>query len=220
MSLSRLINTSPTPALPDETEVLDLESEQAGAIIEALGSDMARRTLSTLYEEPLPASSLAERLDTSIQNVRYHLENLQEAELIKVADVQYSDAGREMKIYAPTSNAVLLLSTKSTKARIRELLSTLLATTLLLGIVAIGLRQLIVWRYGTDPELERGAYQFGADGDEEAELDTISPTAALREGEPLRELPLVLDPAIVFVLGGLLAICLVFGLSWWVHRSP
>ena len=211
MSLSRLINTSPKPSLPERTEVLDLESDEAGMMIEALGSEMARRMLSELYTEPLAASSLADRLDTSIQNVRYHLENLQEAELVTVADIRYSDAGREMKLYAPTSNAVLLLSTKSTKGRIRELLSSILAIGILLGVVALTLRQYLATRYDTELELVRTSL----DGTERSVLED---GVAFSRTEPYHDLPFYLDPAIVFFLGGLTALGVFVGYRWLRDR--
>ena len=212
MSLSRLINTSPKPSLPERTEVLDLESDEAGMMIEALGSEMARKMLSELYSEPLVASSLADRLDTSIQNVRYHLENLQEAELVTVADIRYSDAGREMKLYAPTSNAVLLLSTKSTKGRIRDLLSSLLAIGFLLGVVALTIRQYIATRYDTELEL----VQTSLDRADGSFLET---DVTFRRTEPYHDLPFYLDPAIVFFLGGLTALCLFVGYRWLMNRQ-
>jgi len=55
-----------------------------------------------LYEEPQTASDIAKSLDMSVQNAKYHLDKLEEAGLIEIIDIWYSDRGREMNVYAPT----------------------------------------------------------------------------------------------------------------------
>jgi DNA-binding Lrp family transcriptional regulator len=58
--------------------------------------------------EPLSAQDVAEELDMSIQNAMYHLENLEEAGLITVLDTHYSERGREIEIYGPLEQPLLL----------------------------------------------------------------------------------------------------------------
>mgnify|MGYP000400992427 FL=1 len=91
---------------PVETDA-DAESvslEDAGAVIDALASRTARSILATLYEEPRPASEIASAVDTSTQNVNYHLRKLREADLVEVVDTWYSSKGAEMDVYAPSAD--------------------------------------------------------------------------------------------------------------------
>jgi predicted transcriptional regulator len=78
--------------------------EDAGAVIDALASGTARSILATLYEQPRPASEIATAVDTSTQNVNYHLRKLNEADLVEVVDTWYSSKGAEMDVYAPTAD--------------------------------------------------------------------------------------------------------------------
>jgi len=78
--------------------------EDAGAVIDALASRTARSILATLYEEPQPASDIATAVDTSTQNVNYHLRKLREADLVEVVDTWYSSKGAEMDVYAPSAD--------------------------------------------------------------------------------------------------------------------
>jgi len=78
--------------------------EDAGAVIDALASGTARSILATLYEQPRPASEIATAVDTSTQNVNYHLRKLSEADLVEVVDTWYSSKGAEMDVYAPTAD--------------------------------------------------------------------------------------------------------------------
>jgi len=82
-------------------------------ILDALSSDTARKVLTALHEEPAPASDLAERVDTSLQNVNHHLAQLQSAGLIDNVDTWYSTKGREMDVYAPTNQPLVMVAGES-----------------------------------------------------------------------------------------------------------
>jgi len=80
----------------------------AEAVVEALRSETARSVLCALYEEPTVASTLADRVETSAQNVHYHLGRLRTAGLVEVAGTWYSEKGVEMDVYAPTGDPLVL----------------------------------------------------------------------------------------------------------------
>ncbi|MFT4930788.1 MAG: putative transcriptional regulator [Natronomonas sp.] len=82
-------------------------------ILDALSSDTARKVLAALHEEPAPASDLAERVETSLQNVNHHLAQLQSAGLIDNVDTWYSTKGREMDVYAPTNQPLVMVAGES-----------------------------------------------------------------------------------------------------------
>ncbi|MDQ2053424.1 MULTISPECIES: winged helix-turn-helix domain-containing protein [Halobellus] len=106
--------------LPSETEtrppdgddgtlrVLPLDDDDAAQLINCLASDTARSTLAALQENPATASELADDVETSLQNVRHHLDNLRDAELVRVVDTRYSVKGREMKVYAPARDSLVV----------------------------------------------------------------------------------------------------------------
>lgn len=96
-----------TELLPDRSpcegdvdpEVVDVD--QAGDILDVLSSETARSVLLALYQSAAPVSGLAETVDTSLQNVKYHIERLERAGLVEVVDTRYSSKGNEMDVYAP-----------------------------------------------------------------------------------------------------------------------
>lgn len=112
---------------PAETEgqprVVDLEGEDADAVFSALSSTTARRIYARLDDEPGTPSDVADAIDSSIQNVRYHLENLEDAGLVEVVDTWYSSRGNEMSVYATTDGPLIVTSDESTATRLREALS-------------------------------------------------------------------------------------------------
>jgi DNA-binding transcriptional ArsR family regulator len=82
--------------------------QEAHDIINALSSDIGRQILNVLHDDAMPPSAIADAIDTSIQNVSYHLERLQAADLVSVTDTWYSSRGREMDVYALTADPITL----------------------------------------------------------------------------------------------------------------
>jgi DNA-binding transcriptional ArsR family regulator len=133
-----------TPVEREEGEhrVLGIEEDAADDVFAALSSETARTILSALYEEPRAASDLAEVADTSLQNVRYHLEKLRGADLVEVVDTWYSSRGTEMKVYAPADASVVMFAgDENTGLSLREALGRLVG-----GVGVLGLASLLVER--------------------------------------------------------------------------
>ncbi|MFB6218883.1 MAG: ArsR/SmtB family transcription factor, partial [Halobacteriaceae archaeon] len=109
--MSRLLPfRTPVERESDEPRVLGIDDDAADEVFDALASRTAREILGALYEEPRTASDLAEGVDTSLQNVRYHLDSLTDAGLVEVADTWYSSRGTEMKVYAPADSSVVVFA--------------------------------------------------------------------------------------------------------------
>lgn len=107
--MSRKAGLLPAQSEPDhdpDPAIVSL-SESAG-LLDALGSRTARAILTTLSEEPMAVSDVAEAVDTSLQNAAYHVNNLQNAGLIEVVDTWYSTKGAEMAVYAATYEPLVI----------------------------------------------------------------------------------------------------------------
>lgn len=76
--------------------------------LQTLSSETAQRILKTLSEEPGTVSDIAETVETSLQNVQYHLTRLSEAGLVEAVDTWYSEKGREMTVYALTAEELVI----------------------------------------------------------------------------------------------------------------
>lgn len=91
-----------------EQEPTVVSLDDADAMIEALASETRRRIVAALGEEPMPPSGVAEAVDTSLQNVVYHLDTLTDVGLVEVVETGYSARGAEMDLYAPTAAPVVI----------------------------------------------------------------------------------------------------------------
>ena len=90
--------------------VIGVDSEDADEVLSALSSETARMLLAAVHDDPAPPSELAERVDTSLQNVQYHLENLEDAGAVEVVDTAYSAKGREMDVYAAADQPLVIFA--------------------------------------------------------------------------------------------------------------
>ena len=197
---------------PEDARVLDIDGEAADRAFEVLSSATARRILTAIYEQPRTPPEVRDEVGTSLQNVHYHLDRLEDADLIEPAGVGYSEKGSEMTIYAPRSEAVVLFAGReSDRSRLGRLLGRVLGLYVLLAVaVAI---------VGSARELLSAG---GADGGTEVSFTAESATAAgdaattgaSGAGVGADVGALLADPLVVFFLGGLVTIV---GLAayWW-----
>ncbi|MDT3437594.1 helix-turn-helix domain-containing protein [Haloarcula sp. 1CSR25-25] len=120
-----------------DIQVLGVDENETANVFEALSSETARRILTAIYDDPAPPSELAARLDLSLQNVSYHLDNLEDAGVVRVADTRYSEKGKEMNVYAPADEPVVVfVGTTERKTGFLDLLKRLVGATGLLFLVS------------------------------------------------------------------------------------
>lgn len=92
----------------EDPRLLCLDDEYTEEVLKQLSSETSQAVFRAVNQEPLSAQDVARELDMSIQNAMYHLENLEETGLITVLDTHYSERGREIEIYGPTDQPLLL----------------------------------------------------------------------------------------------------------------
>jgi DNA-binding transcriptional ArsR family regulator len=128
----------PDPDYQNVAETLELTGEEADQVFDALSSPTSRSVLRALYDDPLPPADLAEELDTSVQNIHYHLQKLEGANLVEAIETAYSSRGVEMDIYAPTNEALVLLTGRPSRTeQIRSILQRFLGGVAILTIVSL-----------------------------------------------------------------------------------
>lgn len=180
---------------PEGAHVIAVDEAPAGEVINALSSQTARDILVRVYDEPCTPSDLAEATGTSLQNIRYHLDNLLEVDLVEVADTWYSQTGNEMQVYAPTMAALVLFAgVDTTTSDLRSLLKQVLGAVGVLGIVSV----LVQWL----AQILRSAPDNVAGGGTGAVGPSFLDTA---------------PPGVLVFAGGLLLLAVFVG--WWAYRA-
>jgi DNA-binding transcriptional ArsR family regulator len=202
--------------LGDEREprLVELDDDVADRVFEALSSRTARVILSALHREPRAASDLVDVTDTSLQNVQYHLENLAGADLIEVVDTWYSERGREMRVYAPTDEALVVFAGEEA-GTLRRLLERVLGGIALLAAASIAVFAAVgEWVARQQPAATPSVSADGAEN---------GGGYAVEAAETGAQTVLGLDPALLagltFFAGGLLILALTNGYWWWLERD-
>jgi DNA-binding transcriptional ArsR family regulator len=108
--MSRLLPTGTDAAVDRDGDpsVLCIDDDATREVFAALSSETAHDLFRLLNEDPATPATLADRLDLSVQNVHYHLENLQDADLVEVVDTCYSEKGREMDVFVVSRDPTLV----------------------------------------------------------------------------------------------------------------
>ncbi|SDF35863.1 ArsR/SmtB family transcription factor [Halorientalis regularis] len=138
-----LLPSEPDTSAAEEAEprVIGVDSEDADDVLSALTSETARSVLSELHDDPAPPAALADRVDTSLQNVQYHLNKLEDAGAIEVIDTIYSEKGREMNVYAPADRPLVIMAGgDDDKSTLRSALSRFLGSLGILGIASLAIQ--------------------------------------------------------------------------------
>jgi DNA-binding transcriptional ArsR family regulator len=108
--MSHVLQRDTTIERPEpRSRVVELNDGRSEEVFSTLSSKIARSMLAELNRDPATQSDLADRVGTSIQNARYHLDNLVDAGLAEVVDQWYSEKGRQMDVYAATGNPLVLI---------------------------------------------------------------------------------------------------------------
>jgi DNA-binding transcriptional ArsR family regulator len=121
----------------EKPEVVELESERSEVVLDALSSKTTREVFLEIYEEESSISEISERTNNSIQNVKYHIEKLEESNLIEVARVKHTENGNQMKLYCPKTEAVVLVASQKNKEEtLRSALKRMGGVTIFAGVLA------------------------------------------------------------------------------------
>ncbi|MHC3437767.1 ArsR/SmtB family transcription factor [Natrialbaceae archaeon A-gly3] len=174
---------SETETAEGQPRVVDLEGEDADAVFSALSSATAREIYSRLSDEPGTPSDVAEAIDSSIQNVRYHLENLEDAGLVEVVDTWYSSRGNEMSVYATTDGPLIVTSDESRASRLKDALSRFLG-----GIAALAGGSLLVQHAAGEYFSPAGDVEYVRTDDGDGVVDDDD-TGTVTDDEPAEEEP-------------------------------
>ncbi|MFB6102581.1 MAG: ArsR/SmtB family transcription factor [Haloplanus sp.] len=183
--------TEVRPEGEGELRVLSLTDDDAERLIGSISSETARSILTALEEQPATASELADTVSTSLQNVRHHLGNLEEAGLVEVADTRYSVKGREMNVYAPTQDSlVVCMGSDADKERLLDSLDRFV------GVLAV----LAVGAFAVQRAFGAGVVDLGGPGT----VPRVGDSVGSATGPLLGLVP----PGLAFLAGGLLVVAL------------
>lgn len=202
--MSRLLPSQSDHEVDASPRVVGLDDDDADDLLSALSSTTARRILAELHDEPTNPAELAASVDTSLQNVQYHVERLESAGAIEVVDTVYSEKGREMDLYAPADRPLVVVAADEEEtAGVSDVLARLLGGVAVAGIAGLVAQSLV-------DDVPFVARTGGGDAGEVGTMDAAAEATATATatGPP---------PGLLVFLGGVAV--LVAWLAVWAIRT-
>ncbi len=83
-------------------------NEDSKKITQTLSNEKSLKILDLLSEEPMSATDISKKLGLSITTIKYNIDSLLEADLIKVHRIKWSAKGREVKLYEPVQKLIIV----------------------------------------------------------------------------------------------------------------
>ena len=180
---------TPVDHTPRQQTNVVVAGEQQTDVIQAVSSDTAQQILSTLDDDPATASDIAAAIDTSVQNVRHHVSKLVDAGLVESVDTRYSVKGREMTVYGPADDRVVVaVGGESERSSLLDSLRGLLGAVAVLA----GASVLVQSVFGAEVATLSGPETVPRIG------DAVGATGGATLG--------ALSPGVAFLAGGLLVL--------------
>lgn len=119
----------------EQVIILEPGEERAQHIARALSSRTAGKILDILADGEKPLSFIADQLNISLPQVKYHVDNLLDAGIIEVTREIYSVKGRRVKIYG-LKHQILVVAPRMVNLKALLLKYSLVAGLFLLVAVA------------------------------------------------------------------------------------
>ncbi|MDO8056507.1 MAG: winged helix-turn-helix domain-containing protein [Candidatus Hermodarchaeota archaeon] len=108
-----------TSSINDDVLVIPLASEERKKIAKALSNETTVTILQELAQQPRSATELAEYLTLPLTTVKYSIDALMDAKLIRIASVSLSPKRREVKIYTAVQRAIVFAPEKTSPTAVR-----------------------------------------------------------------------------------------------------
>jgi len=200
--MERLLPSRVDPRPRDDPKVYGLEEEQTQDALSALSAETAREILTKLYDEPAAPAELQKDVGTSLQNVHYHLDNLESADLIRQVGTRYSEKGNEMAVFAPASDAVVFMAgDNDSRSRLQRALARVVGGVGVLAAASLAFGAAVQRWLAPEPS---------STGSE--------PVIQTEQTDTAAEVVNAIDPALAFFLGGAFVLAVVG--SWMAiqHR--
>lgn len=187
-----------------EPRVVALDEEPGDEIVSVLSSDTTRRVYTLVEQRARTPIAIADELELSIQNVHYHLEKIQDVGLVEPTGIEYSEKGREMKVYEPAHDELVICSDTETKDRLDRLLKRLVDGTMA-AVVLAALSHLVLTRI------------MGIGPDRSDSVASSVPDSGAAAPETTTSVPWWEFPSI-WILVGILFVTVVYS-TWRYHQE-
>ncbi|MBI5146808.1 MAG: winged helix-turn-helix transcriptional regulator [Thaumarchaeota archaeon] len=93
----------------DKIEILSTDDQRIKTVGELLSSDSSRTILKLLFNDHMTANQIAQKTETSLPLVMYHLKKMQDAGIVTISSTGKNTKSHDMKYYTVDKFAIVIL---------------------------------------------------------------------------------------------------------------
>lgn len=93
----------------EKIEILSTDDQKIKAVGELLSSDSSRAILKLLFNDHMTANQIAQKTETSLPLVMYHLKKMQDAGIVTISSTGKNSKSHDMKYYTIDKFAIVIL---------------------------------------------------------------------------------------------------------------
>ena len=93
----------------DKIEILSTDDQRIKVVGELLSSDSSRAILKLLFNDQMTANQIAQKTETSLPLVLYHLKKMQDTGIVKISATGKNTKSHDMKYYTIDKFAIVIL---------------------------------------------------------------------------------------------------------------
>lgn len=99
----------------EKIKILSTDDEKIKSFGEIFTNDTSREILQLLFNEELSANQIAQRINVSLQLVKYHINKLQDLGVVKISKIEKNSKSKDMKIYSAIKFSIVIVPPKLSK---------------------------------------------------------------------------------------------------------
>lgn len=96
-------------------DILSTDDEKLKTLAEIISNKSCVEILNILYYDEMTANEIAQKIGTSLQLAKYHLEKMQKIDLIHVSKIGKNSKSRNMNYYKSSKTTILITPSKVTE---------------------------------------------------------------------------------------------------------
>lgn len=152
----------------EKIEIFSTEDEKIKSFGELLTNDSSRKILQLLMKEELTALDISKKTELSLPLVIYHLNKMQDLNVIQISKIGTNVKGQDMKFYKATKFAVVILPS-SVSEKAKESKSLIRSFNSIYRFAGIAIAGIAAWFGSVSLQEQTQTFQSAVDSDIPAE---------------------------------------------------
>ena len=128
----------------EEIKIYSTEDEKMNLLGKIMSNESARKILQLLFENEFTATQIGQKINISLQLVKYHINNMQDIGIVKVSKIEKNSKNQDMNYYSASRFAIVIVPSQISE-RTRESKSLKRSIKTIYRLVGFACASFISW---------------------------------------------------------------------------